>query len=342
MLFQPFRLGVWARLAVVSLVTGEFASGVGGSFGNVNTNSRGSHWRAVFRLQNGIDLGQMRPYLPWIALGAALILALLVLWVYCDSVYRFILLDAVLSGQCRLREGWRRWRSQGRRYFLWILVFSFCALFALGLAIGVPVFLAFRAGWFEKSDQHFAALLGGGFLLLLLIAVAGIAIAVTGLVARDFLVPVIALENAGVLDRWRRLLSMLRAEKMDYAGYVLMKIVLAVGSAILFTIVNVLVGLLLMIPLGLVGVAGFFIGKGAGLSWTLPVILLVCAFGVLALAGILYAMGFVYAPALVFFQSYALQFFGSRYAPLANKLFPAGPPQTPPATLGPPPEPSPA
>jgi hypothetical protein len=155
-----------------------------------------------------------------------------------------------------------------------------------------------------------------------------------------------ALENVDAVEGWRKLLGMLNAEKGAYALYVLMKIVLSVGSAILFTIVNIIVLLILLIPLAAVGVAAFFIGKGAGMTWDISTILLVAGFGLLAIAGILCAMGFVYSPGLVFFQSYTLEFFAARYAPLASRMFPSSAPTQPPITplptgeSFPPPEPS--
>ena len=54
----------------------------------------------------------------------------------------------------------------------------------------------------------------------------------------------------GVLDAWRRLLPMLAAEKMAFTGYVLMKIVLAIGSAIIFGIITFLTLIILLIPSG--------------------------------------------------------------------------------------------
>jgi hypothetical protein len=329
MLFRPFRFGLWARLAVVSLITGEMGSG-GGSSANFNGGQGGSRrWTVVAHLLSEPRWEQIQPYLFWIVLGVCVGLALLLLWVYSDCVFRFILFDSVLTGQCRLRESWRRWREAGRRYFLWVIAFGVSALVLVGLVVGVPVLLAFRAGWFEKSSQHLGALIGGGVLLVLVFFVLVVVLAIIDLLSRDFLIPVMALEEVGPLDGWNRLLDLMAADKLAYAGYVLMKIVLAVGSAIIFTIVNLIVILVLLIPLGLLGIAGYFIGKGAGLTWDLSTILFVAGVGMLGLAGILYALGFVYAPGLVFFQSYTLEFFASRYGPLASKMFPPKPPVTP-------------
>jgi hypothetical protein len=355
MLFRPFRFGFWARLAVVALVTGEAGGGGGGggSLPNLNTNRDGDHhwancwsdrWAGAAHLPSTPRWEEIQPYLGWIVVGVVLVLAVLLLWIYSDCIYRFILLDAVVSGHCRLREGWRRWREAGRRYLLWVVAFGFGAFVLVGVVAGVPVWLAYRAGWLKHPDQNLGVLIAGGILLVLVMILLVAVLAIIDMLGRDFLVPVMAFEDVGAMDGWRRVLAIMAEEKLAYAGYVLMKIVLAVGGAIIFTIINLIVILVLLIPLGLLGVIGFLIGRSAGVSWDNgSVALLLAAFALLALAGLLYVVGFVYAPGLVFFQSYTLEFFAPRYGPLGRKMFPPIPPtlRIPPGEPLLPPEPSP-
>jgi len=346
LLFRPFRFGLWARLAVVALITGE-AGGVGGGGGslpNLNTTRRGdddslagyladhwaNHWTGAAHPFRTPGWEQIQPYVGLFVLGLGLGLAVLLLWIYSDCVYRFILLDAVVSGQCRLREGWRRWRAAGRRYFVWVVAFGFVAFVLVGLVVGVPALLAYRAGWFEKPDQNLGALIGWGILLGLVAIVLVAVLAIVEMFGRDFLVPVMAFGDVGALEGWERLLDMMSSEKLAYTGYALMKIVLAMGGAVIFSIVDLIVVLILLIPLGLLGLAGYFIGKSAGFTWDISTELLLAAVGLLIVAGILYVVGFVYAPGLVFFQSYTLEFFAPRYGPLGSKMFPANPPIVPP------------
>src|SRR6266436_7062026 len=156
MLFQPFRFGLWARLAVVALITGEAGGGGGGggSIPNFNTNRGGDnhwgmHWSACWyrttQFLSEPSWEKIQPYLGWIALPIVVVLSVMLLWIYSDCVYRFILLDTVISGQCRLREGWRRWREAGRRYFVWVIAFGFGSFVLVGVVAGVPVLLAYRA-----------------------------------------------------------------------------------------------------------------------------------------------------------------------------------------------------
>lgn len=337
LLFQPFRFGLWARLAVVALITGEAGGGGGGggsSIPNFNQHqSQGgeNHWAAAANPFSGAGWEQIQPYMGWVVVGVMLVLAVILLWIYSDCVYRFILLDAVVSGRYRLREGWRRWRAAGRRYFLWVIAFGLAQFVLVGTVAGIPLLFAYRAGWFEHPDQHLGGLIGGGILLALVVIALVVVLAIIDMMGRDFLVPVIAFEEVGALEGWDRLLAVMGTEKSAYAVYVLMKIVLAMAAGIIFAILDLIVILVLLIPLGLLALAGYLIGSGLGMTWNISTELLLAGVGLLAISGILYVVGFVYAPGLVFFQSYTVEFFAPRYGPLGSKLLPAGP-KAPPLT----------
>lgn len=335
MLFQPFRFGFWSRLAVVALITGE-AGGGGGSAPNLSgiRGSGGDKWRAAAKYFADPDWQQVQPYLGWIIAGFVALIGVVLLWVYSDCVFRFILLDSVITGQCRLREGWRKWRDNGRDYFVWVLAFGFCSLLLVGIVAGIPIWLAWRAGWLQKGEDHLGALIGGGLLLGLVILVLIVALAVVDLFARDFLIPVMALEDVDAAEAWNRLLAMMGMEKGAFAVYVVMKVVLAMGAAIAFTIINLIVILVLLIPLGIVALIGYLAGQGLGLNWdNISVDLILVALALLGLAGVMYVVGFVYAPGLVFFESFTLEFFAARYGPLRMRMFPAPPVGTPPVAL---------
>ena len=181
------------------------------------------------------------------------------------------------------------------------------------LLIGVPLLIAWRAGLFHHPGEHLLALILAASRLLLILIAYFYGRAVTGLFAKDFCVPIMAMENVGVLDAWRRLLPMLAAEKMAFAGYVLMKIVLAIGSAIIFGIITLMILIVLLIPLGIAGVIIFFGGKAMGLTLNAATIsILVVLGGVIVRRLPLPDRADQYAP-MVFFQSYVLHFIGSRY-----------------------------
>ncbi|HTS71355.1 MAG TPA: hypothetical protein VMO17_20445, partial [Terriglobia bacterium] len=178
--------------------------------------------------------------------------------------------------------------------------------------------------------EHLVALILGGVALLFLLFAFFVLGAIASLFAKDFCVPIMAMEKVGVLDAWRRLLPMLATEKMAFTGYVLMKIVLAIGSAIIFGIITFLTLIVLLIFLGIAGVIVFFGGRAIGLTLNAATISILVALGAIMLAGFIYLAGLINTPATVFFQSYVLHFIGSRYEPVGAALFPPPPESIPP------------
>ena len=78
---------------------------------------------------------------------------------------------------------------------------------------------------------------------------------------KDFVVPQMALEEIGAMEGWRRFWPMMKAEKGGYAGYVGMKIVLAIGAGIVIGIASVILVLVLAIPTVGVAIVAVLTGK---------------------------------------------------------------------------------
>src|SRR3990172_4265088 len=114
-LFKPFRFWHWTRLAVVALMTGEFAGGGGGGGGFPGNipQSRGKR-DLLFAAASDFNWHRIIEVLPWILLGIGIFVALALLWLYCASVYRFVLFESVLTNRCELRAGWRRRQAPGK------------------------------------------------------------------------------------------------------------------------------------------------------------------------------------------------------------------------------------
>ena len=325
-LFQPFRLAFWARMALVAVTTGEFYSS--GGWSGFRYAAMGPRGGTNNRYQTfaGPNLEYLRQYFPLIVLGALLLVAGVIFWLYVSSVFRFILFNAVLTNRCNLKEEWQRWRSQGVRFFCWCICFGLAVTVSLGILTGAAVLLIFKSGAFQSPPRHITLLVLGGIGLFLALACLLILAALVSLFAKDFVVPVMAVENLGVVDAWRRVIRMLNAEKTAYGGYVLMKIVLAVGSAILFGILTLIALIALLVPLSIAGYGAYSLVKSAGLLLNPVTIGIAALLATASLGLIIYAAAFVSAPAMVFFQAYAIHFLGSRYSLLGERLHLPGPP----------------
>ncbi len=325
-LLQPFRFGQWTRLAVVGMLAGEMGSG--GSF----------HFPTNFPSQTGTSrhfIAQGLPRIDPAILGgliATLVITGTVLFIvlmYISSVMRFILFDSVLTRECRIRQGWSRRQGAGWKYFLWQLGFLFVAFAGAIVVLGLPAAFAFGMGWFNSPREHVLPLVLGGIVVFFLTFAFFLLVGVVHVLTKDFVVPQMALEDIGAVEGWRRLWPMIRAEQGGYAGYIGMKIVLAIGAGIVIGIVSLILGLIVAIPAAAIGIIAVLTGKTAGMTWNVFTITLAVVVGCILLAIFLYLVSLIAVPAIVFFPAYAMYFFAARYQPLSLILYPP-PPQTPP------------
>jgi len=324
-LLQPFRFVEWAKLALVGLLAGELSSG-GCSSPNFQmpTHAGGPH-RFL-----SLGLPAANPFL-FAAMIAVLVVAglvLLVLLMYVSSVMRFVLFDSVIAKQCEIARGWNRRQRPGLQYFLWQLLFSFVVLAVPIILIGIPAGLAFAAGWLKHGREHIILLVLGGIVLFFLFLGWMLLCVVVKVLTKDFVVPQMALEDIGAIEAWRRLLKMIESEKGGYAGYLGMKIVMALGAAMILAIIATIIIVILLIPVGGIGVIAVLLGKSAGLTWNLYTISLTVILGTIAIVSIVYLVAFISVPATVFFPAYSIYFFAARYPVLSNLLYP------PPAPMG--------
>ncbi len=334
-LFEPFRFAQWARLAFVGLLAGEMGSG-GGCHSGFHPGPIHHHVRAAAPFSSGFPWHfAHHPALPAGMIAFLLVsgFALFLLFTYINSVMRFILFDSIVSKQCHIRQGWVRNTGRGLRLFVWQLLLTLAAFSAFFVLIGVPVAGAWSAGWLWHPREHVLPLVLGGMGLFLLLVVCVALLAVVHVMTKDFVVPQMALENISVIEGWQRLLLWVKAQKLGYAGYIGMKIVMAMGAGIAIGIVTLFVLLMLLVPVGGVGVIAVLAAKGAGLAWNFQTIALAVIAGFVALLLLLFVVSLIAVPTIVFFPAYSIYFLAPRYAPLASLLWPqpaSSSPQSPP------------
>ncbi len=342
-LFKPFRWGQWSRLALVGILAAELRAGGcnfnPGPFLHHPKNEGEFLPRGFPGGLPHIDAAHLAQFALLIGIALLLLAVLFLVFLYINSLFRFILFDSVLRRECSLGEGWRRWRHAGGRFFLWQLVFQFVAMFLLFLLVGIPALLLFASAGVRRAD-HLGQFLGLiillAFLFLGFLLIAG----AVQVLAKDFLVPIMALENVDFADGWSRLLRLIRVEPRRYIVYLLLKVVLSIAAAILFGVLAIFPALLLIVPAAIAVLAG----KAAGLGWTVITVSLAIIAGTVLVAVLIYLIALVSVPATVFFPAYAIYFFASRYPNLDALLHPAPPAPPPQPTIlpeNPPPEPPP-
>jgi hypothetical protein len=330
-LLKPFRISQWAKLALVGFLAGELSSG-GCNAPSIPSNTH--------KDLSKLHLPHFDPGAIALVITVVVVCALLIglLFMYLNSMMRFVLFDSVIAKRCEIAESWRRRHTAGLRLFFWHILVAIVSWGILLVLIGIPAFIAFSMGWFSDPGEHVAALVLGGIFAFLVFFVVMIGTLVMMVFTKDFVVPQMALEDITAIEGWRRLLPMLRSEIGGYAGYIGMKIVLAFGAAILFGIITFIAMIIMLIPAGMIGFAAILAGKAAGLTWTPAVIAWAVVAVLIAILIMMYVVSFVSVPGIVFFPAYSLYFFAARYPALNAILHPA-PILPPPPPFLPPPEP---
>ena len=322
----PMRWAVWWRVGLLGLATGELSSG--GGFNGFNYQMpapHASHDRlALFAVAPPVWI------IALIALGVTALLVLMVVFAYVSSVCRFILFESVLTRRFALRESWRKWQRQGMRYFAFNLLVMAVFLLALGVFAIPAIFFAYRRAG-GNPGGHLLLLIGGGALLLTVLFIVFFTVSLVYVLVKDFVVPQMALEDVSVLAGWRRLWTQMMQERGAYAGYIGMKIVLALGAALAIGIVMLVIILILLIPGIIIAVLVAALKPGFGLGLVLAVLI---PLGIVVVLGLMFGMAVIGSPITIFFPAYSMHFFADRYPPLAALLYP--PPPIPPPAMEPP------
>jgi hypothetical protein len=313
------------------VATGEMASGNGCRFNVPSIPQKQS---------SSIHLDLAAPHLPsslthlsvpeivLIASFAVLFFGIImILFLYLNSICRFILFDSVIKRDCTLRESWRRWRPAGRRFFVWQLLFQVVLAMGFVILVGLPLGFAYMAGWLAAPKQHLAPLILGGILLFFVFVFFISFIMLVHVLAKDFVVPLMALDNLPWRDAWQRLLQMLSMEKGGYAGYIGMKVLLAIAAGIILGVITFVLALVFVFPV----VIAFLIPtiRGGPGVWNVYTITLAVVVGTVVFVLLMSAISLISVPAVVFFPAYSVYFFAARYPALSLRLY-GPPPATPP------------
>jgi len=333
MLFKPFRLGTWLKMGFIGMLGGGLATFSG------NMNFRGMQPAGVprgnfpsdpwYEIQRAMRSVHLADYLHIIVVVLAVILVISLIFLYLFCRFRFVLFDSVVTGQPAVGRGWRQYASQANRYFGFWLAFRLVTLATFALIIGLPLWHAYKSGVFSE-DNSLAAFFQIMASIALGAVAAGIVLAVISTLMKDFIMPIMALDDLLLGDAWSVLWKVIASEPGAWAGYLGMKVVFAIGGSIALALgmfVAMLPAMFIIgIPVALLVVPGVFALKAGATA--VAVLLFVLAGGLAAVGfSCLYLM--LIAPFTVFFASYAFYFFGGRYPKLGALLWPQSPSPAP-------------
>ncbi|QLG63032.1 DUF7544 domain-containing protein [Halorarum salinum] len=278
----PFSLGRWARLALVTLFLGGGGAGVQnvfqyadslGQFAGPGAPGPVGGPSALAPLAGGATTpdpvllaqagGGVPNALPF-ALGLvglvviAVFVLLALLFTVLGPVFEFVFVDVIATDDVRVRSAFRRNFWKGMR----LLAFSI----GLGILFAVPIVLAgavlFGVGATGFTGMEFADFgVGGAVALLVLLLGWMLLFSLVYGFTRQFVVPVMFVDDVGVLSGWSTVWGLLRAEVGQSVLYVALHFLVGIGVAL----VRALLALVALVPVGIVAVAvGFGFGAVAG------------------------------------------------------------------------------
>lgn len=289
----PFELRRWLVLAVIAF----FVSGASGGNPSPSTTAwEGSSEGPPVVEQPPVDAPQLLSALDivMVALAIAIVAALGLSLLFVGAVMEFTFVRVVVDREVRIRG----YFSENLRQGASLLAFRFgVGLVALALfALPVIAFLVFPG--------LFAILLA--VVLVPFLLVVAVTLWVGLRFTADFVVPIMLLDDAGILTGWRTFWPALVDGWKQYGIYAAVRLLLGIGAGILAGLGFVVVGIVLAIPFGLVGIVLYLVvGVAAGLSSAVFTALL--ALGLLYLiAFVVAAMTFVQVPIQTYLRYYSL------------------------------------
>jgi len=307
-LFRPFALRKWLALGLVSVL----AEAGGGGGGGGGSNFPSSDWPRAGEASR-MMVGWIVEHIVLIVVGCALLFLIGLALTWLGSVFRFVYLNQIARDPYAIRAPFGRFIGLGTSYFLWQLAFGLALLLTVGVLIVLPILAVFlRAGGASSDVAPVIAIIWAVIVGTVVILCS----CVIDIFARDFVVTAMFVRGVKIIEGWRIVLPILRANVGQSVLYLLMLIVIAIAVGIGAVIVVLAVGIGFLIVGGLFALIGYAIYSAGGLSALL--------IGYIVLMGLALLLAFVYVvncavqPFVVFRRTFALVVLGQAEPSLAT------------------------
>lgn len=327
---SPFHLGFFLKIAVVAALTQPAFISVMVSYPLQAVQVVVGSMAARHPLRSGFNAAWQpgMSTVTGVVLLAVLLLLGLFFWaavVYLFCRLRFTLFDLIVYKQGSIRRSWIKYGSQAWRY-VGVMLLASLAFFLVAAISAGPFFLkmlrAMRAEALQGSNPNPLPLLAAMLPVLVVLFLLALCWMIVDTVLQDFVLPPMALEDAPIGGAFRRFFLLLQEGPAMFLGYLLVRFVLSIGiSWVLLT----LVGIVLLVAgagCGLVSLLLYRTMWHGGVVMQFGFVLIVAVLAVVLIALYLMAMVSIYGTVGVLKESYAVFFYGSRYARLGDLLEP--------------------
>lgn len=300
-LLLPFALREWLTIAIVVFFVSGTSSlspnlNIGGLDVDVAPPAPPEMWPIIDEIP--IEAAQIvsSPSVVLFLLIGGFILLLGLILLYIGAVMEFVFVHIASAEEIRIRGFFGDSSGKG------------LSLFLFRIGIGLLIISLF-------ATMAILTILTGGVFLLFVVLISPLLVIIAialWLILRfttDFVVPVMIVTDAGILQGWQEFWPELRAEWKQYGMYALVRVVLGIAVGILAGIGTVALLLILAIPFGIAGIIGYFVLSV--LSEAIALVFAVGVFVLFLLALVLLAITFIQMPLQTYLRYYALLVLGS-------------------------------
>jgi len=241
MLFNPFDLNKWLVIGFCAWLAylGAGGGGGGGGGGGPHYNIPGGRHEPGEQIRQEVERAKeyVTDNLYWIAPVAVsivvlvIVIGLLVAWL--NSRGRFMFLHCVATNKAEVKIPWSKFRRHGNSLFLFRIVLGLIGLFVVGLPIVGIIVLGIMLAAGALAG---VASIPGIIILGLMLFVLGIVLFLIRKFTYDFVVPIMFLRTVSVVAGWREFMTILSANKLRFALYLLFQIVISIVTGAIIMI----------------------------------------------------------------------------------------------------------
>ncbi|UUX92736.1 DUF7544 domain-containing protein [Methanoplanus endosymbiosus] len=286
----PFNLGIWLRLALISLFAGgitainpfQFTGGPS-EMGGLNTAMPG---------MNGF------PDMTLILLIVFAVIILALIFGYLSAVFQFIFVDCLRTKEFRIRHYFSERVGKGARLFGFELAVSFLLILLVAVAM-----IALIAGVMGTAGGAMNIMIF--FTMMLAVIIIAIPIAILFMLTIDFVVPIMTADDCGVIEGWKKCWNVMGRGWLQIIIYIIMKFILSIVIVIIMVIIAVIAAIIIGVPFLLAFIATAGLSAGTILS---PVsIILLIAYVIILIPVIL----IISVPFVTYIRMYSLDVLGA-------------------------------
>lgn len=314
LLFEPFDLGMWVKLAIILFFIGTGSSNFGynspsGNFGDSEGFKcfDGNEFdEAVKELVSEVP-AFMRQIRYLIALAALLILLAIILFSYISCAMEFVFVESVVNNTVTIGTYIRNNLGNALQLFMlrWIL----------GITFLIAIILSLLPALSSIFKENFSIVFFGSlFMFFMVIAIGSVILALVGSFI-NLAIPVMLYENVSIAGALARVVGTAARSIPQVLIYWVLRILLSIVVGIVATIIAIIVGLLAVLIMAVIGIAVYLILSLLGMDFSgVTLIVLLVPGIIIAMLVLVFLITLATVPCPVFMKYHALLFLQGWYA----------------------------